>query len=178
MRASLLTTRDRCWGDKTYLGIDYYFLGYFAEIVGKLDVVAARYEAAERKGDPALRRRHAEREHLRYAAARNAAVRAVVPGPDGGGQSGWRRPFVAHCTGCNPCGSKRNAIYTREICEDGMRRELGFADDQVLRAYGFHHATPLNDSVRPPPFNYPAARAQPLTASGEMELAADLYAKV
>jgi hypothetical protein len=155
----LLTNRER-WGDKTYLGIDYYFQGYFAEIVGKLDAVAARYVAAERKGGPALRRRHAEREHLRYAAARNAAVRAVVPGPDGGGQSGWRRPFVTHFTGCNPCGGKRNKIYSREICEDGMRRALGFADDQVLRAYGFRHAAPLNDSVRPLPFDYPAARAR------------------
>ncbi|AQK57543.1 probable glycosyltransferase 6 [Zea mays] len=155
----LLTNRER-WGKKTYLGIDYYFQGYFAEIVDKLDGVAARYEAAERKGDPALRRRHAEREHLRYAAARNAAVRAVVPGPDGGGQSGWRRPFVTHFTGCNPCGGKRNSIYTREICEDGMRRALGFADDQVLRAYGFRHAAPLNDSVRALPFDYPAARAR------------------
>jgi hypothetical protein len=155
----LLTNRER-WGDKTYLGIDYYFQGYFAEIVGKLDAVAARYVAAERKGGPALRRRHAELEHLRYAAARNSAVRAVVPGPDGGGQSGWRRPFVTHFTGCNPCGGKRNKIYSREICEDGMRRALGFADDQVLRAYGFRHAAPLNDSVRPLPFDYPAARAR------------------
>ena len=127
--------------------------------LNKLDGVAARYEAAERKGDPALRRRHAEREHLRYAAARNAAVRAVVPGPDGGGQSGWRRPFVTHFTGCNPCGGKRNSIYTREICEDGMRRALGFADDQVLRAYGFRHAAPLNDSVRALSFDYPTTRA-------------------
>ena len=41
-----------------------------------------------------------------------------------------------------------------------MRRALGFADDQVLRAYGFRHAAPLNDSVRPLPFDYPAARAR------------------
>ena len=144
-------TRDR-WGDKTYLGIDYYFQGYFTEIVGKLDVVAARYEAAERKGEPALQRWH--------AATRNTTVRAVVRAPDGDEQSGWRPPFVTHFTGCNPCGGKLNAIYTREICDDGMRRALGFADDQVLRAYGFRHAAPLKDSVRPLPFDYPAARAR------------------
>jgi len=72
-------------------------------------------------------------------------VRAVVRAPDGGGQSGWHRPFVTHFTGCNPCGGKLNAIYTREICDDGMRRALGFADDQVLRAYGFRPAVPLNE---------------------------------
>ncbi|RLM58456.1 galactomannan galactosyltransferase 1-like [Panicum miliaceum] len=153
----LLANRER-WGDKTYLGTDYYFQGYFAEIVGKLRGVAARYEAAERAAGPGLRRRHAEREHLAYAAARNAAVRAAVPGPDGGGQRGWRRPFVTHFTGCNPCGGRRNPMYSRELCDGGMRRALGFADDQVLRAYGFRHAAPLNDTVLPLPFDYPAAR--------------------
>ena len=108
----LLTGRER-WGSKTYLGVDFYFQGYFAEIVGKLGGVAARYEAAERAAGPGVRRRHAEREHLAYAAARNAAVRAAVPGPDDGGQSGWRRPFVTHFTGCNPCGGRRNPMYSR-----------------------------------------------------------------
>ncbi|RCV38472.1 hypothetical protein SETIT_8G145200v2 [Setaria italica] len=154
----LITGRER-WGEKTYLGTDYYFQGYFAEIVGKLAGVAARYKAAERgAGHAGLRRRHAEREHLRYAAARNAAVRAAVPGPDGGGQSGWRRPLITHFTGCNPCGGRRNPMYSRELCEGGMRRALGFADDQVLRAYGFRHAGPLNDTVLQLPFDYPAAR--------------------
>ena len=155
----LLTDRER-WGSKTYLGVDFYFQGYFAEIVGKLGGVAARYEAAERAAGPGVRRRHAEREHLAYAAARNAAVRAAVPGPDGGGQSGWRRPFVTHFTGCNPCGGRRNPMYSRELCDGGMRRALGFADDQVLRAYGFRHAAPLNDTVVPLPFDYPAARSR------------------
>jgi hypothetical protein len=39
-----------------------------------------------------------------------------------------------------------------------MRRALGFADDQVLRAYGFRHAGLLNDTVLPLPFDFPAAR--------------------
>lgn len=40
--------------------------------------------------------RYAEREHLSYAAARNAAIRGVVPGPDGGvgGDGSWQWPFV------------------------------------------------------------------------------------
>ncbi|KAG2558099.1 hypothetical protein PVAP13_8NG132802 [Panicum virgatum] len=155
----LLTGRER-WGGKTYLGTDFFFQGYFAEIVGRLGGVAARYEAAERAAGPGVRRRHAEREHLAYAAARNAAVRAAVPGPDGGGQSGWRRPFVTHFMGCNPCGGRRNPMYSRELCDGGMHRALGFADDQVLRAYGFRHAAPLNDTVVPLPFDYPAARSR------------------
>ncbi|XP_062181844.1 probable glycosyltransferase 6 [Phragmites australis] len=160
----LLKHRER-WGNMTYLETGYYFQGYWAEIVGRLDGVAARYEAVERGGrgvarDAArgLRRRHAEREHLRYAAARNAAAGRAVPGPDGGGQTGWRRPFITHFTGCQPCGGAPNRIYSRQRCADGIRRALGFADDQVLRAYGFRHAGPLSDSVRPLPFGYPAAR--------------------
>ncbi|CAN6381458.1 unnamed protein product [Urochloa humidicola] len=158
--AYMLATGKERWGEKTHLAADFYFQGYFAEIVGKLPGVAARYAAVERRaGGTVLRRRHAEMEHLRYAAARNAAVRGAagggVPGPDGGGQSGWRRPFVTHFTGCNPCGGRRNPMYSRELCEGGMRRALAFADDQVLRAYGFRHAGQRNESIVPLPFDYP-----------------------
>ncbi|KAG2558114.1 hypothetical protein PVAP13_8NG129005 [Panicum virgatum] len=136
------------WANRTRLETGYYFQGYWAEIVGRLDGVAAWYAAAERGAAAAaaagLRRRRAEREHPRYAAARGAALReAGVPGPAGGGQKGWRRPFVAHFTG---------------RCAEGMRRALAFADDQVLRAYGFRRAAPLSDSVVPLPFDYPAAQ--------------------
>ncbi|PVH34350.1 hypothetical protein PAHAL_8G202500 [Panicum hallii] len=152
----------RRWANRTRLETGYYFQGYWAEIVGRLDGVASRYEAVERgRGAAAagLRRRHAEREHPRYAAARDAALRAAgVPGPAGGGQKGWRRPFVTHFTGCQPCGGAPNRMYTRRRCAEGMRRALAFADDQVLRAYGFRHAAPLSDSVVPLPFDYPAAQ--------------------
>ncbi|KAL6654790.1 hypothetical protein ACP70R_008255 [Stipagrostis hirtigluma subsp. patula] len=158
----LLLKNSERWGNKTYIETDYYFQGYWAEIVDRLDGVAARYQAVER-GDGAaaaeLRRRHAEREHLQYAARRNAAVREAVPGPDGGGQSGWRRPFVTHFTGCQPCDGKGNPAYSWKSCHDGIRRALDFADDQVLRAYGFRHAAPLDDAVVPLPFDYPAKRA-------------------
>ncbi|KAG0530129.1 LOW QUALITY PROTEIN: hypothetical protein BDA96_05G158300 [Sorghum bicolor] len=152
------------WSNATFLESGYYFQGYWAEIVDRLDGVAARYEAVERGGvGRGLRRRHAEREHLLYAAARREAVRrrdgsgGGVPGPDGGGQKGWRRPFVTHFTGCQPCGGAPNRMYTRKRCAEGIRRALAFADDQVLRAYGFRHAAPLSDSVAPLPFDYPAA---------------------
>ncbi|KAF7098180.1 hypothetical protein CFC21_099940 [Triticum aestivum] len=151
--AYLLLKNPKKWGARTYLEHEYYFQGYWAEIVDRLDGVAARYRAAERRFGPALRRRHAEGEHALYAAARNAALRKKaggVPGPDGGGQkaSYWRRPFVTHFTGCNPCGGRPNEIYSNESCAEGMRRALNLADDQVLRAYGFRHAGPLKDDVR------------------------------
>jgi hypothetical protein len=145
-------------GKKAFIETEYYFMGFWGEIMDRLDGVAARYEAVERRAQ-GLRRRHAEREHLRYAAARNAAVSGTVPGPAGGGEKGWRRPLITHFTGCQPCSGGRNPSYSRESCDDGMRRALGFADDQVLRAYGFRHAAPLNDTVRPLPFDYPAAPA-------------------
>jgi hypothetical protein len=146
-------------GKKAFVETEYFFHGYWLEIVDRLDGVAARYEAVERRA-PGLRRRHAEREHRRYAAARNAAVSGAVPGPAGGGEKGWRRPLITHFVGCQPCSGGRNPMYSRESCEDGMRRALGFADDQVLRAYGFRHAALLNDTVRPLPLDYPAAPAR------------------
>ncbi|KAK3119005.1 hypothetical protein QOZ80_9BG0712240 [Eleusine coracana subsp. coracana] len=156
----LLATRPERWGNATLLETGYYFQGYWAEIVGRLDGVAKRYDAVERAREGRhLRRRHAEREHLAYAAMRNEAVRKKgggVVGPDGGGQEGWRRPFVTHFTGCNPCGGERNPAYSAKSCRDGVRRALAFADDQVLRAYGFRHAAPLSDSVVPLPFGYPS----------------------
>ncbi|KAG0530123.1 hypothetical protein BDA96_05G157700 [Sorghum bicolor] len=153
-------------GKKTFVETEYFFQGYWKEVVDRLDGVAARYEAVERRActpggmGMGLRRRHAEREHLRYAAARNAAVSGVVPGPAGGGVEGWRRPLITHFVGCQPCSGGRNPMYSRESCDNGMRRALAFADDQVLRAYGFRHAAPLNDTVRALPFDYPAARAR------------------
>ncbi|CAL4984201.1 unnamed protein product [Urochloa decumbens] len=147
-------------GEKAFIETEYFLMAYWLDIVGTLDGVAARYEAVERaarSGSSGLRRRHAEREHLRYAAARNAAVSGVVPGPAGGGYKGWRRPLITHFVGCQPCSGEQNPMYTKQSCDDGMRAALGFADDQVLRAYGFRHAGLLNDSVRPLPFDYPAA---------------------
>ncbi|KAF8779563.1 hypothetical protein HU200_002492 [Digitaria exilis] len=155
----LLSNRDRLLGkEKAFVETEYFFMGWWGEIVGRLDGVAARYDAVERRrSSPELRRRHAEREHVLYAAARNAAVRGAVPGPPGGWRTGWRRPLITHFTGCQPCSGGRNPTYTKESCDVGMRRALLFADDQVLRAYGFRHAGPLNDSVLPRPFDYPAA---------------------
>ena len=99
-------------GKKTFVETDY-FQGYWKEVVDRLDGVAARYEAIERRSrTPGLRRRHAEREHLRYVAARNAAVSGGVPGPAGGGVRGWRRPLITHFVGCQPCSGGRKPMYS------------------------------------------------------------------
>ncbi|KAL6911397.1 hypothetical protein ACP4OV_000202 [Aristida adscensionis] len=143
------------WREKVFLEDGYYFEGYWLEIVGRLGNVTARYEAMERRGSPALRRRHAAAEHAAYAAARGAALPGA--GLAESGVRGWRRPFVTHFTGCQPCSGQRNADYSGGACDDGMRRALNFADDQVLRAYGFRHAGPLSDAVQPLPFDYPAS---------------------
>ncbi|GJN22079.1 hypothetical protein PR202_gb09612 [Eleusine coracana subsp. coracana] len=139
------------WRDKVFLENGYYFQGYWVEIVGRLGNVTDKYEAMERRS--ALRRRHAEREHAAYAAARDATLPGA--GLAESGVHGWRRPFVTHFTGCQPCSGQRNEDYSGNTCDDGMRRALNFADDQVLRAYGFRHAGPLSDEVQPLPFDYP-----------------------
>ncbi|CAO2141967.1 unnamed protein product [Urochloa humidicola] len=149
-------------GEKVFIETEYYLMAYWLDMVGQFDGIAARYEAVERqRAAPGLglRRRHAEREHLRYAAARNAAVRDVVPGPAGGGYKGWRRPLITHFVGCQPCSGSQNPMYAKQSCDDGMRRALAFADDQVLRAYGFRHAGLLDDSILLLPFDYPATPA-------------------
>jgi hypothetical protein len=143
------------WREKVFLENDYYFQGYWAEIVGWLGNVTERYEAMERPpGVASLRRRHAEREHAAYAAAREAALAGA--GLAESWVHGWRRPFVTHFTGCQSCSGQRNEHYSGSTCDEGMRRALNFADDQVLRAYGFRHAGQLSDEVQPLPFDYPA----------------------
>ncbi|BAF08928.1 probable glycosyltransferase 2 [Oryza sativa Japonica Group] len=48
-----------------------------------------------------------------------------------------RWPFVTHFVGCKPCGSYGD--YPVERCLRSMERAFNFADNQVLRLYGFAH---------------------------------------
>ncbi|CAM0944461.1 unnamed protein product [Alopecurus aequalis] len=153
----MLMQKDSPWRDRVFLEEDYYFEGYWLEIVPRLGNITERYEEMERR-TPELRRGHAVREHAEHAAARNAALEGAGLGQSG--VHGWRRPFVTHFTGCQPCSGDHNRHYTGDSCGDGMRRALNFADDQVLRTYGYRHAGPLSDDVRPLPFDYPAAARQ------------------
>lgn len=48
-----------------------------------------------------------------------------------------RWPFVTHFVGCKPCGSYGD--YPVDRCLKSMERAFNFADNQVLRLYGFAH---------------------------------------
>ncbi|XP_078430795.1 galactomannan galactosyltransferase 1-like [Wolffia australiana] len=149
----LLLRQGSRWGDKIYLESEYYFQGYWVEIVGKLKKAAERYAEMERRA-AGLRRRRAEKVAEAYGAAREEILEA-----EGwrAGLEGLRRPFVTHFTGCQPCSGRRNEGYSNEDCWKGMRLALNFADDQVLRHYGFAHRDLLtSDSVRPLAFDFPA----------------------
>ncbi|MQL91171.1 hypothetical protein Taro_023776 [Colocasia esculenta] len=151
----LLRQKDR-WADKIYLESDYYFQGYWVEIVGGLDNATRRYLEMERRA-PELRRRRAEKVTEAYGAAREERLEA-----EGwrAGRDGKRRPFVTHFTGCQPCSGERNQAYAEEECWAGMERALNFADDQVLRSYGFVHPDLMSSAdVRPLPYDFPAAKA-------------------
>ncbi|KAJ3705259.1 hypothetical protein LUZ61_008964 [Rhynchospora tenuis] len=151
--AYLILTGKGGWRDKIYLENEYYFQGYFAEIVGRLDEISEQYVEEEQKGPAVLRRRHAEGVFLSYAKERNTQhgkEKGVDTGP-----MGWRRPFVTHFTGCQPCSGDRNKVYSADNCTMGMYKALNFADDQVLRIYGFRHASLASADVQPLPFDYP-----------------------
>jgi len=70
--------------------------------------------------------------------------RSRTPGVGGGGE---RWPLVTHFVGCKPCGGQY-ASYDAARCRRGMERALNFADDQILRLYGFEHESLNTTAVR------------------------------
>ncbi|TVU47327.1 hypothetical protein EJB05_06923, partial [Eragrostis curvula] len=65
--------------------------------------------------------------------------------PGGAGEEAW--PLVTHFVGCKPCGGD-DGTYEPERCQRGMERALNFADDQILRLYGFEHESFNTTAVR------------------------------
>ncbi|CBI25835.3 unnamed protein product, partial [Vitis vinifera] len=65
----------------------------------------------------------------------------------GNGRYSWRRPFITHFTGCQPCSGKHNQMYAGESCWNSMQKALNFADNQVLRNFGFVHPDLLDSST-------------------------------
>ncbi|GAB4860798.1 Probable xyloglucan 6-xylosyltransferase 5 [Ancistrocladus abbreviatus] len=57
-----------------------------------------------------------------------------------------RWPFVTHFVGCKPCGSYGD--YPVEKCLKSMERAFNFADNQVLKLYGFRHRGLLSPKIR------------------------------
>ncbi|KAL0332355.1 UNVERIFIED_CONTAM: Glycosyltransferase 6 [Sesamum calycinum] len=142
----LLLKERRKWGDMIYVENEYSLHGYWLDIVKKL-IASKRIE----KRVPRLRRRHAEAVRESYEAELERHL------AEGGERhdSGWRRPFITHFTGCQPCSGEHNLAY-EGILAGWNERALNFADNQVLRSYGFVHPDIANGSyVRPLPFDYP-----------------------
>ncbi|PWZ44890.1 putative glycosyltransferase 3 [Zea mays] len=57
-----------------------------------------------------------------------------------------RWPFITHFVGCKTCG--RYEDYPLDRCIRGMERAFNFADNQVLRLYGFRHRSLTTAKVR------------------------------
>ncbi|KAL8496097.1 hypothetical protein ACS0TY_019988 [Phlomoides rotata] len=120
------------WRDSTYVENQYLLSGYWLFIVDKYDDDDDTAKIEKRV------RRHAEA--ARYLTAEDGRR---------------RRPFVTHFTGCAPCSGKPNPMFEVDSCRVGMEKALNFADNQILRNYGFVHPDIGNGShVSPLTFDY------------------------
>ncbi|XP_047334527.1 glycosyltransferase 6-like [Impatiens glandulifera] len=145
----ILKEREK-WGEKIFIESDYELSGYWLGIVKRLANVSDMYEDMER-WVRRLRRRYAETNLEHYAVLREKYLAGAGVGSDS-----WRRPFITHFTGCQQCSGDHNPSYGGDSCWVGMEMALNFADNQVLRSYGFVHPDVLNGSlVWPLSFDYP-----------------------
>ncbi|GFY86645.1 Galactosyl transferase GMA12/MNN10 family protein [Actinidia rufa] len=137
------------WRKKIYIENKYTLSGYWAGIVDSLTKMEESY-LRRAKGARELRRPHAEVVREYYAAAMRETI---VKEGDGGGAL---RPFITHFTGCQPC-SGNHPGYTDEACWNGIEKAINFADNQVLRNYGFARPDLLNSSsLSPLSFDFPS----------------------
>ncbi|XAR57700.1 Xyloglucan 6-xylosyltransferase, partial [Bertholletia excelsa] len=147
----LLLKQKDTWGEKVFLEHKHCIQGYWKGLVGTFNDVTRNYVELE-KGDRRLRRRHAEKVSENYGALWEPRLEAAGYRKDAG-----KRPCITHFTGCQPCSGNHNAMYTAEDCWKEMERALNFADNQVLRNYGFMHPDLLDlGTVKPVPFDFPA----------------------
>ncbi|GFY93720.1 Galactosyl transferase GMA12/MNN10 family protein [Actinidia rufa] len=64
---------------------------------------------------------------------------------------------VSESYGCQPCSGDHSTLYPSHSCWKAMEKALNFADNQVLRNYGFVHRDLLDSShVSPVPFDFPS----------------------
>lgn len=137
----LLKEKDK-WGDKIYIESENYFQGYWVDIIGTLDNITNKYFELEKKM-PILRKRQAEK----VVSERYIKLWEEYLIKD---DYSIRRPFVTHFTRCEPCSGDHNPLYSWETCYDAMQKALNFADNQVLRKYGFVHNNLLDSSAVSP----------------------------
>ncbi|KAK2981202.1 hypothetical protein RJ640_030591 [Escallonia rubra] len=145
----LLLKQEYISGKKIYLENEYCFQCYWARVVNQLDDVTEKYVEIEKR-ESRLRRRHAEVVSESYGALREQYLQEAWYGKETG-----RKPFITHFTGCQPCSGDHNPKYAGDSCHDGMARALNFADNQVLRNYGFVHSYLNSSSVTAVPFDSP-----------------------
>ncbi|XP_058186380.1 putative glycosyltransferase 7 [Rhododendron vialii] len=144
----LLLKEKEKWGDKIYIENQYTLSGYWGGIVDSFDKIIDNYARIEKKVVE-LRRRHAEKVSEHYAEVMAEAFRK-----EGGGDRARMRPFITHFTGCQPC-SGEHPGYSDDACWIGMEKALNFADNQVLRNYGFVRPNLQNSSsLCPLPFGF------------------------
>jgi xyloglucan 6-xylosyltransferase len=124
----LLITEKERWMDRVYLENQYYLHGVWTGLIGKFEETM-------------------EKHHPGY------------------GDDRW--PFVTHFAGCKLCdgrptrsrsagdgdggggeGKNRSDEYPLARCVRDMERAFNFADNQVLRLYGFRHESLASDEVR------------------------------
>ncbi|KAK9749595.1 hypothetical protein RND81_02G137000 [Saponaria officinalis] len=139
----MILMEKEIWGNKIYLESEYYFQGYWVEIVDKFENVTRRYTELETQVG-SLRTRHAEKAGKKYRAEWQTRLDAA--NTNGFTMGSWRRPFMTHFTGCEPCSGDHNPTYTKEACEGGMITALNFADSQVLRNFGYTRPDLYNSS--------------------------------
>ncbi|CAI9113129.1 OLC1v1013672C1 [Oldenlandia corymbosa var. corymbosa] len=147
----LLLKEKKKWGDMMYVENEYYLHGYWVETLAKLDNASVLYEKIEKK-TANLRRRHAEVVRESYGKMWEEVL---------GDSGGSRRPFITHFTGCQPCSGKSNEAYKGDDCWVGMEKALNFADNQVLRSFGFWHPDLRSGSISPLPFDFPGDENEP-----------------
>nr|QSB46675.1 transferase [Rubia yunnanensis] len=153
--AYLILTEKEKFGNKIYVEGQFYFEGYWMEIVGTYTNITDMYTGIEKR-EKKLRRRHAEKVSESYANLWEEPLKNA-----GYGRGSWRRPFMTHFTGCQPCSGDHNQMYSGQSCWDAMQAALNFADNQVLRTYGFVHKDLWDTAtVMPLPFDHPAAAAE------------------
>ncbi|XP_074308874.1 putative glycosyltransferase 7 [Silene latifolia] len=143
----MILMEKEIWGNKIYLENEYYFQGYWEEIVAKFENVTRRYSDLATQVSP-LRSRHAEKAGEKYQALWQKYLDGA--NTNGFAYGSWRRPFVTHFTGCEPCSGDHNPSYTKETCEGNMVKALNFGDNQVLRNFGYtRHNLTDSSSVEP-----------------------------
>ncbi|GMP31223.1 hypothetical protein CsSME_00005530 [Camellia sinensis var. sinensis] len=146
----LMKERER-WGDKVFLEHEYCIQGYWLHLVKTLDNITRNYIGLEKKVER-LRRRHAEKVSESYGTVWEPYLEEAGYRKDAG-----KRPCITHFTGCQQCSGEHNSMYEGDSCWKEMERALNFADNQVLRNYGFMHQDLLDSSpLSLVPFGFPA----------------------